>query len=627
MSKIKITGVPKGTEPIKVNKTLKPVDREDANMEAERGEIVITDSMVSGLPEAFKVGGERHSQGGTPLDLSANSFIFSRDKSLRIKNPEILETFGKKAKKVGYAPAEIAKQYDINEYRKTLADPDSDKLQRDTAELMIQNYNSKIGKLSLVQESMKGFPDGIPFTAMPYLERMGIDPASLVHGSDSGQDASAGAMMREGGEMKIRIVGLPKAQKGGPAKGDEFVFNDEFMAALSNKLGAEAFTGSISPFMAESQGMVGKQKAISGKGAVHGRVDWTDAEHFPDFRNRNAWYFQQNPGFNPRDPKQVEDFQRAYNERATNMVGTPYFKSTPGSKYSVDGKFGEVTFNTPNLDFKPSAPATAAPAAAPLPALVAPSIQDPVIPPPGNNPFWTQDLVKMYGAGSDYAHINKYLPWQAGYQTLTPNPTFYDPTRELAANSEQVAMAGDVLGAFAGPQQLNARLSEVQGRGLENAANILGKYNTLNVGVANEFEQSRVSILNADSLNRANRATDLYDKTVMVNQQFDNAKMQARQNIRDSFVSAWTNRGKTQALNAVNKQYRVDPRSGFVSFTGVPGKLDPAVSKTLKQEFDSLMSDPNMRQNPELAYKIALKSMGITDEDQMDARLSRMMPY
>jgi hypothetical protein len=621
MAKIRIKSDSKH-DPIKVNKTLKPVPREESNSEVERGEVVVTSGDVSGLPEVYTVSGKRHYQGGTPAELRDQWFVFSRDRSLRIKNEDILDEFGKKPKKVGYDPAEIAKQYDVNKYRKILADPNSDSMQRETAELMIQNLTKKLGKLALVQESQKGMPNGVPFVAIPYLESMSIDPTSLVTGTGSGEDVETDTM-KTGGTYKVKVRKLATYQKGGPkAPEKEFAFNPEFLEAFAKKIGP-GFEGALSPYMADSRGMIPDKQHAAGK--AYGRKDWTSAEHFPDFRNRNEWYFKDHPEFDPRDQKQVKAFQQAYNAKATEKVGVPYFTDKPGSKYSVDGKFGEVTYSVPNLDFSAQSPATP-PAAAQTSPEVPPQVQigQPVPKTNGDNPFWTQDLMKYFGAQADYSRINKYLPWQAGYETRMPTPTFYDPTRELGANSEQSAIAEQALGAFAGPQELSSRMSDVQGKALANAANILGKYNNLNVGVANQFELAQTDILNKDSLNRANRTTDLYDKTVAANQNFDNAHAMARQNIRQAMIDGISNRGTTQALNAMNKQYRVNPTNGFVEFTGVPGRLKPQVQgKQLVDQFNELLANPVLQQHPEVAYKIALKSMGITPDDEIDSTYMR----
>lgn len=168
---------------IKVNRSLKPVKREDANLEAEKGETVVTHLSGEGITEFYNIGGKRHYDGGTPLNLPDNSFIFSRDRTMKIKDKEILKDFGKNVGKKGkksFTPAELSKPYNINKYRQVLADPNSDRIMRESAELMIENYNLKLGKLALVQESQKGFPAGIPQVAMPYLQSIGIPPEELV---------------------------------------------------------------------------------------------------------------------------------------------------------------------------------------------------------------------------------------------------------------------------------------------------------------------------------------------------------------------------------------------------------------------------------------------------------------
>ena len=163
---------------IDTRQTLGPVPRHLANLEAEKGETAIVN--MGGIPAHFKIGGKRHSQGGTPLNLPDNSFIFSDTAKMKIKDPIILAQFGMVVKSGGYTPAEIAKKYDINKFRKILAEPNSENLERKTAEMMIANYNLKLAKLAMLQESKKGFPQGIPVVAMPYILENEIDPSTFL---------------------------------------------------------------------------------------------------------------------------------------------------------------------------------------------------------------------------------------------------------------------------------------------------------------------------------------------------------------------------------------------------------------------------------------------------------------
>jgi hypothetical protein len=208
-------------KPIKIASTIQPVPVEEANVEAERGEVVVTAGM-GGVPDTFNIGGKRHYEGGTPLNLPDDSFIFSDTAKMRIKDPAILAQFGMTYKKGGNTPAEIAKKYNTAQYKKVLMDHNTDDLQRKTAEQMITNYNIKLAKLALIQESMKGFPQGIPAIAIPYLDDLNIDPSVFVKAEEP-QEAPEQMMAYGGliGKLKMRKEGgafdmynLPRAQGG-----------------------------------------------------------------------------------------------------------------------------------------------------------------------------------------------------------------------------------------------------------------------------------------------------------------------------------------------------------------------------------------------------------------------------
>jgi hypothetical protein len=164
----------------KVRKTMGAVPREEANLEAEGGETLVGDLDGSTMPSFFNIKGPRHSSGGVPMNLPDDTFIFSDTASMKITDPKILKMFNKSPKKGGYTPAELSKAYDINKYRKIMQDPESDKMEMKTAEMMIKNYVMKLGALAIAQESKKSFPQGIPVIAKPYMEANKITEADLM---------------------------------------------------------------------------------------------------------------------------------------------------------------------------------------------------------------------------------------------------------------------------------------------------------------------------------------------------------------------------------------------------------------------------------------------------------------
>jgi hypothetical protein len=193
-------------EPDAVSRTtITKVPREEANLEAEGGETVLTFD-PSGYPLFYEIKGPRHSANGVPLNLPDDSFIFSDTKSMMIKDPAILKMFNKAPKKGGYTPADLSKQFlSINKYRMTLQNQDSDKIDVKTAELMIKKALVKLGALALAQEAKKGFPQGIPAVAKPYMEANGISEQDILPDQpqqespeQEGQAIDMGQAMAEG---------------------------------------------------------------------------------------------------------------------------------------------------------------------------------------------------------------------------------------------------------------------------------------------------------------------------------------------------------------------------------------------------------------------------------------------
>lgn len=191
MAKYKITGVPNKTVPkVTLSKVLGPVNKKIANVEAEKGETVVTNMSrgLNNIYEMYDIGGKKHSQGGTPLNLPTDSgtetdgtsFIFSDNKKMIVKDPAILEYFGVSGNKPKTF-AEISKSWlpSINASKQILINPDSDKITRKSAEMSMDNAAFKIAALKLLQESKKGMKDGVPNGLSPFFDKLQINPGDL----------------------------------------------------------------------------------------------------------------------------------------------------------------------------------------------------------------------------------------------------------------------------------------------------------------------------------------------------------------------------------------------------------------------------------------------------------------
>ena len=75
-----------GKKPLDVRKSLSAVPRQFANLEAEGGETVLIPNKQGG-PAHYNIKGNRHFQGGVPLAIPAESFVFSDTRAMKIKDP------------------------------------------------------------------------------------------------------------------------------------------------------------------------------------------------------------------------------------------------------------------------------------------------------------------------------------------------------------------------------------------------------------------------------------------------------------------------------------------------------------------------------------------------------------
>ena len=218
MGKYKITGFPNQEVPkVTLSKVLAPVNRNLANVEAEKGETVVTNMSrgLNNIYEMYAIGGKKHSQGGTPLALPTDgdkesdgtSFIFSDNKKMIVKDPAILDYFGVNPKKP-QTFAGISKSWldAINKSKQILIDDAADKVSKKSAQMSMDNAAFKIAALKLLQESRKGFKDGIPNGMSPFFDKLQIDPNEMFAMNQQDADNTNQAVAKAFGGMAKDFV-------------------------------------------------------------------------------------------------------------------------------------------------------------------------------------------------------------------------------------------------------------------------------------------------------------------------------------------------------------------------------------------------------------------------------------
>ena len=667
-----------GAPDAKVKRTISRVPRKEANLEAEGGETVVGNLDGSMMPSFKTIVGPRHSSGGVPLNLPDDSFIFSDTKSMMITDPVILKMFNKKPKKGGYTPAELSKKFDINKYRELLQNPDADKIDVKTAELMIKNSVLKLGALALAQESKKAFPQGIPEIAKPYMEANGIAEEDLIPQEPQPQQQNPEMQNQEmQQEMPIEMpngepVAMPQEEMlqpgmdqpapmaaygmsmGGYDMPDYMAYGGMFQKGGPNTTGQQSKTDYNKEYgiKLNEEGIgVDRYENVQGKSEIGFGNAEKNLKSFAKWEKIYPGYAEllkeiNKPGGPGKNNPKVKEFQTwinndyipkqttelnskrvasgrpAYTENEltnlkSSLISDFGFDSSTGQR--IDADFGAFTSSrTPiNFDFEKMPDKAKGPCqcedatqtgyeakvngVCPCDAKESPcECTDPdtgeTYDPgedadgncnecskeyPGETPekenakWWLQDNINTMGAAQDLASIKKYMPWEARVDLEEPRPTFLDPTRELAAQSEQANIASQASASFAGPQGLGARNAATQGNAATQAANTLGNINNQNVNIANQFEANQIGVRNQEQAMNQQMATRRYDKNVITNQQSDNAKRQGRKALRDSYTTAVTNRPKTDAMNQMYPNYQVDPASGgFVDYTPTDKEFD-----------------------------------------------------
>lgn len=801
------------------NRTLTSVPIDEANIEAEGGETaLVTD--VNGLPAHYNIEGPRHSEGGVPLNMPDNSFIYSDTAKMKIKDPEILQMFDysdaqiqKIKKSRGITPADIAKKYDINKYRELLQDKSSNKIQRNTAELNIKNANIKLAQLALYQESMKGFPDGIPTVALPFISKFGIDPSSFLPVTE--ESVQQAEVPQEGPaqqEVPQEMMGPPMAQNGlevndllkflgnyqtgdtkqpdvlvdkkaklnfktvGPYDADimlagldvtgnvigsrddrkrenefrkrtqaDYLYTDtvgnegdydvntgEFKPSQKYRdpvqfTGAATYSkygGGLRKFVYEDGGefnpelgvyvvykngrevymdanditapngwspnkanripeaRYGMQVAQEGaqKKSMYSRVEetftgneklkqllyektlaalkneqylnkdalkrkgvnidqaiaeltpekaleaflalqkrnygvvekkgvnWLRSQSQSDSRAYDDAYAELNLG--AADPLNVALGQAAYLgyrdlladrdagllEDDVNTDLAPYIVRQVGKQdeaYGFDpendiSKIDAFGTNTtvgqlagivePEPEVEPEEPD-------PIKDIPPGTIGEPARPTPPVGPY-PQDVLSMGEAFANRMGIEKYYPWAPQVEPVIPKPTFFDPRRAEANIMGSYNTAINQLGAFASPQFLAANAASVAGTAMSAAADTIAQVQNQNVNVANQFDTQKASILTNANVTNADLAKQLYDQTTLMNQQYDNAKRDARSKLLGTIKNTITNMATTDVINDVyGNRFMINPtKGGRLDFYNPPSTISPAQQAQTKAE-------------------------------------------
>lgn len=512
-----------------IGRTLAPVSPEDATYEAEKGEVLIGDPDKDGTNETLVFGGKRHSQGGTPANEPG--FIYSDTKKMTMKGP-VLEEFGKTAGK-SYTPAEIAKQYDLTKYKAVMDDPNADDLQKKTAQIMYENYERKLAKLAAVQESMKGFPQGLPEVTQKYYPEMAESVGPM-------QYMSGGFTFQKGGTpnwltpwTKSNTV-AGRMSKTNPAL--ETTYNEQDGNTLLEDYNYwKSLAGRDFTDLKDMQAFAFNKLSSNNKEGVNemlGKYGHPAANTLADgiLGRRSAWMFKQRlkngTAPTPGTPVSVQQTaKQASNPGTTNSNATTTKTETqPAADTQLDTNSAATKLPYNAFDVMNVMEAVSRPVKSYGPRMFLPDVQ------------------QMQGV-YDTPDYNPYL--SANNTRAQMNNTFGNAGAAMAANTYN-------------PELLQGIMQE--------SARVRGT----NMQTANQMAGQNTQITNQNNMLRSQLMGDNYDKWVKTQEETDIAeKMKWRQDVAPAVQNMQNNWINMQRFNMMYPQYAITgPLWNKVAFQG-----------------------------------------------------------
>lgn len=481
----------------KITKNVNPIDRELADIEAEKGEIILKPDM-SGI---YEIKGKRHTKGGTPIKAAPNSFIFSDFKDLAIdkETQELLKL--KKGGSVGKqknTPAEVLKRnLDIEHYNKlinNLSDDNKDVIAKRSSELMLAKYQQILGRVAFAQEEQKQFEDGVP----PFSS----DTAPVMQ--DELQENMDEQEQYEGGGNVGGNPFLPKAQRGKITANNTKVVTDKSF----NDWGL--WKGDQLPTFENIYGETNAANKIDNLDVLASSLGYNGPKNNKNFQQ---WLYDSSP-----ENKAIID---KWHDNYSEGPNAGMFDGKIGIRWQNALKELTKKVPTPTVRITP-------PAAVPfVPGTSTPTVGNPftreTLPYEPNVRRTKEMIVDESWAALEALKVKKYDPYRKQIKSPLVDLNNYDPQNAInkitgAANQAYRATRG------LNPYQAQASINEVYGKTISGIADVQGQYDERNISVENQQNMTNNQSQKADLQANVNFDSQYYDQSVLSNQRFDNAK-------------------------------------------------------------------------------------------------------
>jgi hypothetical protein len=541
-----------------INNSEEIVDEDEANVELEKGEVVsrglITPSESSDFPQLTKVGGKKHSQGGTPASLDGGDFVFSE--YLKMSEAEI-KALGETGKDKSYAsiPSKYVKPFNKAVHKLNTS---KDKLDKETAALSIEGIKNKLMKVAMLQESGKGFPD------------------------ETGFEAKTG--------------GLYKMQVGGKKRYKDKDYNivparpmNENLSLFENTDEGNYYSGMNSSGNPIKINKVGKLPSFDqlNKNDPNYKSFWNAWGKAPEDLQRKAWDTWSKT--NQRPVYNEENYFVPKEERLNPMQGfqfrSPSNPSNPSSLITRTSSNPEVKSPNPEEETKVDDPLN----------IYKKNFKD--------TGFGTMEMVDMLSPFTQ--PINRYAPIKKRVEAQQSNfrPVDFEAQRQAVKGQVNTAQVQNNL-ISPSSSISSARNAQLMGQSLDVLnQSFMQEFNTNQMGYQNTEVQNAQMRQQVNQVN-AGLADDYDTKYAQMNENFDARKSQRYRQFLQKWYSADKNRSMRNLMNYMMTDYEVGPNNEINT-----------VNQSSGQRMARITGSPSTGESGNL-YQMAeesLRKLGFTD--------------
>lgn len=616
-----------------VRVTYPEVDREGATAEVEKGEYIVSKDMTA----LYKVGGKKHSEGGTPVFVAGGEYVVSDYITMPDGLQDVLGFEAKSKKKKDNTIAKLlgdkvdAKEY--NRLSKIIQDDMSgknvDQYELATARNRMPLYQEFVSKAALggeIAKAMQGKEYEIPAIAQIAIEKLQM-PSRL---NEVEQQPLVSA--KQGGTL------LPKFQNGKVKESEVDKYVGMGYVYDPNK---KTLTKPNAPIVNVIPGTTLPGTPITSVQRTPTNVTYEDVianpNLYPSFLNKSGWgkapeseareawktwwTTKQRPIYVPGSSTTVSGGESVLQVIPDDQLDGDAGGNKTGRNIIITEKIAKP-INIPSKPVIPNVPnniritgvGTGVPGGTGEDP--AKKLQEQVQKQDasdqgidwqpgwssGRQPWWTQNKLQTSALLYDYLNKQDIYPWEPTLTPVFPQAVFSSPRQAIAAIQSMAAEERRGAAMFAGPQRYRAVSSSISAQTAPNITNVIRDVNEANRQAAMMTNAQAAEIANRFNIALAERGRRLFDNTTRTraqSRQEDRMKFAAL--LQQGIIPGMTEAQRTSWLNSISDYYAIDPRTGTFYFKG--GKDKDADVETGQ----SLESD--------IAMINRLKSMGATTDE------------